>query len=81
MTRSAKIRANSNSDELHLIVLAIEFGNEADERESHDGYQCELPGHSKHEDKEANALDDTPQEDVDILGDDVTHLGGVSCQT
>lgn len=64
-----------------LVVIPIESGDKGNERESHDGHQCELPGHPKHKDEEADALDHAPQEDVDILGDEVTHLSGVRRQT
>ena len=63
---------------LCLIVFSMEFRDEANEGESHDGHQAELPGDPEHEDEVAGALDGAPQEDVDILGDEVTHLGGVS---
>lgn len=63
---------------LYLVVIAIKFRDNGNERKSHDGHQCELPGHPKHEDEDANALDGAPQEDVDIQGKEVTHLGGIS---
>ncbi len=69
---------NTDTKILYLVVFAIKFRDEGDEGESHDGHECELPGHPKHEDEEASALDGAPQKDVDILGDEVTHLGGVS---
>lgn len=65
---------------LHLVVLSIQFRDHGNEREAHDGHQRELPGHLKHEDEESGALDDAPQEDVDILGDEITDLRGVSRQ-
>ena len=42
---------------LYLVVIAIKFRDNGNERKSHDGHQCELPGHPKHEDEDANALD------------------------
>lgn len=75
---SANERINTDTKLLYLVVFAIKFRDDRDEGESHDGHQCELPGQPKHEDEEASALDDAPQKDVDILGDEVTHLGGVS---
>lgn len=69
---------NTHTKLLHLVVFAVKPRDEGDEGESHDGHQRELPGHRKHEDEEASALDGAPQEDVDILSNEVTHLGGVS---
>ena len=69
---------NRGTNLLYLVVIAIKLRNDADEWESHDGHQCELPGQPEHEDEEADTLNDAPQEDVYILGDEVTHLGGVS---
>lgn len=63
---------------LYLVVFTIKLGDEADEGESHDGHQCELPGQSEHEDEVSCSLDAAAQEDVDVLGDEVAHLGGVS---
>lgn len=63
---------------LYLVVFTIEMGDEADEGEPHDGHQRELPGYSEHEDKVTCSLDAAAQEDVDVLGDEVAHLGGVS---
>lgn len=63
---------------LYLVIIAIKLRDDADERESHDGHQRELPGQPEHEDEEAGTLNDASQEDVHILGDEVTHLGGVS---
>lgn len=68
---------NKEAKPLYLVVFAIKLGDQSDERESHHGDQSELPGHPKHEDDEAGALDDAPQKHVDVLGDEVAHLGGV----
>lgn len=75
---SSNEMVNADTHLLHLVVIAVKLRDDGDERESHDGHQRELPGHSEHEDEEADALDGAPQEDVDIIGDEVTYLGGVS---
>lgn len=62
----------------NLVVIAIKLRDEADEGECHDGHHGELPGYPEHEDKLPDCPDDVPQEDVDVLGDEVAHLGGVS---
>lgn len=62
----------------YLVVFSIKLRDNSNERESHNGHECEFPGHLEHEDEEAGALDDAPQEDVNILGDEITNLGSVS---
>lgn len=82
---STKTRRNMETKEKtdtrrHLVVFAIQHGDEGDEGESHDGHQRELPRHPAHEDEVPDGLDAASQEDVDVLGDEVAHLGGVSRQ-
>lgn len=62
----------------YLVIIAVELRHEADEGESHNGHQRELPGNHPHEDEVSGRLDAAAQEDVDILRDEVAHLSGVS---
>lgn len=64
----------------YLVVLPIHIGDDCDEGESHDGDQSQLPGHPEHEDEEPYALNHTPQEHVDVLRNQVTHLSSVRGQ-
>lgn len=73
-----RLNDKHSTELLYLVVISIKFRDEGDERESHDGHQREPPGHPAHDDEVAGALDGVPQEDVDVLGDEVAHLGGVS---
>lgn len=65
---------------VYLVVLPIDFGDDCDEGESHDGDQSQLPGNPEHEDEEPYALNHTPQEHVDVLRNQVTHLSSVRGQ-
>lgn len=64
----------------HLVVFAVELRDEADEGKAHDGHQRQLPGQLPHEDKVSHRLDAAAQEHVDVLRDEVAHLGGVGRQ-
>lgn len=61
----------------YLVVLAVDVGHHHDDGEAHEGDQGELPREAEHEDHHARDLDRVPQEDVDILGDQVADHGGV----
>lgn len=62
----------------HLVIITVDLGDEGDEGEPHDRHQRELPGHHAHKEEVPGALDAAAQEDVDVLRDEVAHLGGVS---
>lgn len=64
----------------HLVIVAVELGQHADVRETHDHHERQLPRHPEHEDEEAHALDEAAQEQVEVLGDQVAHLRGVRGQ-
>ena len=61
----------------YLVVLAIDVGHHHDDGEPHEGDQRELPREAEHEDHHACDLNRVPQEDVDVLGDQVADHGGV----
>lgn len=61
----------------YLVILAVEFGEHSNVRETHYGDECQLPRHAEHEDEESDCLDEAAQEQVDVLRDEVAHLRGV----
>lgn len=69
---------DTKTELLYLVEFSINFGNQANKRKGQDRHHSELPGNSEHKDEESCRLNEAPQEDVDVLGDEVTHLRGVS---
>lgn len=61
----------------YLVVLAVDVGHHHDDGETHEGDQGELPREAEHEDHHTCDLNRIPQEDVDVLGDQVADHGGV----
>lgn len=76
-TLEADIGTAWGLDAAYLVVLAVDVGHHHDDGEAHEGDQGELPGEAEHEDHHARDLDRVPQEDVDVLGDQVADHGGV----
>ena len=64
----------------YLVILPIDLGDDSNEGKAHDGDEGHLPGHAEHEDEVPHGLDHTPQEHVDVVGDEVTDLGCVRGQ-
>lgn len=76
-TLEADTGAAWGPDTAYLVVLAVDVGHHHDDGEAHEGDQGKLPGEAEHEDHHARDLDRVPQEDVDVLGDQVADHGGV----